>query len=164
MMASAISAWLVWLISAIVLLIIEVFTGTVVALCLAIGCVAALIPALSGGSLVVQFIVASVGAIAAFLVLYPVIRRYKLNKATRSDERCNMDAIVGRVGIVTETIYSESRKGRVKVDGDNWLAVADDEYCPIPEGANVEVLSFDSIVIKVRPKADKIPMRKAYNA
>lgn len=157
------TAWLIWLISAIVLLIIEVLTGTVVALCLAIGCVVSIIPALLGGSIALQFIVASIGAIAAFLILYPVIRRYKLNKATRRDERSNMDAIIGRVGIVTDTIYSDTRKGRVKVDGDNWLAVADAEYCPIPEGTNVEVVSFDSIIIRVKPKME-IPVRKAFNA
>ena len=60
------TTWLIWLISAIVLLIIEVFTGTVAAMCLAVGCLLALIPALAGSGTVVQFIVASAGAVASF--------------------------------------------------------------------------------------------------
>lgn len=146
------TTWLIWLISAIVLLIIEVFTGTVAAMCLAVGCLLALIPALAGSGTVVQFIVASAGAVASSLILFPIIRRYKLNKAAHSDQRSNMDAIIGRTGTVTEPIYPDGRRGRVKVDGDNWLAVADAEYCPILKGDIVEVISFDSIVIKVRPK------------
>lgn len=142
--------WLIWLISAIVLLIIEVFTGTVAALCLAVGCLVALVPSVSGCSAVMQFVVASVGAVAAFLILGPIVRKYKLNRATHRDERSNMDAIIGRIGIVTEPIY-DGTQGRVKVDGDNWLAVADADCCPILKGDNVEVISFESIVIKVRP-------------
>lgn len=145
--------WLLWLISAIVLLIIEVLSGAVVALCLAVGCVLAIIPAVLDSSVVVQFIVASVGAIASFLVLAPVIRKYRLNKATHRDERCNMDAIIGRIGVVTEPIYPGGRQGRVRVDGDNWLAVADSQYCPLMIGDSVEVVSYDSIIIKVKPKS-----------
>lgn len=144
--------WIIWLISAIVLLIIEVFTGTVTALCLAVGCVFAIIPAAAGCGAVTQVVVACAAAVASFLILSPIIRKYRLNKATRSDQRCNMDAIIGRTGVVTEPIYPDGRKGRVKVDGDNWLAVADPEYCPILQGDSVEVVSYDSIVIKVRPR------------
>lgn len=145
------TAWLIWLIAAIVMLIIEVATGTVVALCLAVGCVLAIIPAACSGALIVQFVVASIGAVASFLFLAPVIRKYRLNKATRRDERSNMDAIIGRMGVVTETIYPDGRQGRVRVDGDNWLAVADSQYCPLMIGDSVEVISYDSIIIKVKP-------------
>lgn len=145
--------WLIWLVCAIALLIIEVISGTVAALCLSVGCVLAIIPAaLDGDSTVVQFIVACLGAIAAFIILAPIIQRYKLNKATHSDQRSNMDAIIGRTGVVTEPIYPDGRQGRVKVDGDNWLAITDACYCPVLKGETVEVLSYDSIVLNVRPK------------
>lgn len=143
--------WLIWLIAAIVFLIIEVCSGTVVALCLAVGCVLAIIPAALDSPVVVQFIVAAIGSVVSFAVLSPLIRKYRLNKATRRDERSNMDALIGRTGVVTEAIYPGSQQGRVRVDGDNWLAVADAQYCPITIGENVEVLSYDSIVIKVKP-------------
>lgn len=145
--------WLIWLVCAIVLLIIEVLSGTVAALCLSVGCLLAMIPAaVNGDSTVVQFIVACVGAIAAFLILAPIIRKYKLNKASHSDQRSNMDALIGRTGIVTEPIYPDGCQGRVKVDGDNWLAVTEARYCPVLKGETVEVLSYDSIIITVRPR------------
>lgn len=144
--------WLIWLIAAIVLLIIEVITGTVAALCLAVGCVLAIIPAVMDSTAIVQFVVASAGAVASFMILSPIIRKYRLNKATRHDERSNMDAIIGRTGVVTEPIYPEGRQGRVRVDGDSWLAVADPQYCPLMIGDSVEVVSYDSIIIKVKPK------------
>lgn len=147
------TAWLIWLIAAIIMLIIEVTTGTVVALCLAVGCLLAIVPAVCSGHLVVQFVVASAGSVASFMILAPIIRKYRLNKATRRDERSNMDAIIGRTGVVTEAIYPDGRQGRVRVDGDNWLAVADSQYCPLMIGQNVEVMSYDSIVIKVKPLA-----------
>lgn len=145
--------WLIWLISAIVLLIIEVFTGTVAALCLSVGALLAIVPAVLGTDIVWQFVVASAGSVLSFLVLSPIVRRYKLNKASHSDQRSNMDAIIGRTGIVTEPIYPDGRQGRVKVDGDNWLAVADAAHCPLLKGDAVEVISYDSIVIKVKPKS-----------
>jgi len=144
--------WLIWLISAIALLVVEVLTGTVAALCLAVGCLIALVPAAAGAGVVVQFIAASVGAVAAFLILSPIISKYRLNRATHSGERSNMDAIIGRSGVVTQPIYPDGRNGRVKVDGDSWLAVAEPEYCPLLPGDIVEIVSYDSIVIKVKPR------------
>lgn len=144
--------WLIWLIAAILLLIIEVLSGAVVALCLAVGCVAAIIPATLDASLVVQFVVASLGAIAAFFILFPIIRKYKLNKVKSDKEKSNMDAMIGRTGVVVETIEFAGQRGRVTIDGVSWLAEAESDFCPILKGETVEIEAFESIVLKVKPK------------
>lgn len=144
--------WLIWLIAAIVLLTAEVLSGAIVALCLSVGCLAAIIPAAIDAPIVVQFVVASVGAIAAFFILFPIIRKYKLNKAKGDKEKSNMDAMIGRIGCVAEPIVAEGQRGRVTIDGVSWLAEAEAGYCPIPKGESVEIVSFDSIVLIVKPK------------
>lgn len=144
--------WLIWLIAAMVLLTAEVLSGAIVALCLSVGCLAAIIPAALDAPVIAQFVVASVGAIAAFFILFPIIRKYKLNKAKGDKEKSNMDAMIGRVGCVVEPIIAQGQRGRVIVDGVSWLAEADASFCPVEKGENVEIVSFDSIVLIVKPK------------
>lgn len=144
--------WLIWLIVAIVLLTAEVLSGAIIALCLAVGCFIAIIPAALDASIVTQFVVASIGAIAAFFILFPIIRKYKLNKVKNDKEKSNMDAMIGRTGIVAEPIGIAGQRGRVTIDGVSWLAESDADFCPITKGETVEIVSFDSIVLKVKPK------------
>lgn len=147
------TAWLIWLIAALALMIVEVMTGTIAAACLSAGCLWAIVAAVSGGSLVLQFVVAAVGAVVAFGVIPPLIRKYRLNSSHHSSDASNMDAIIGRRGTVTQPIQ-EGSAGRVRIDGDSWQAVADAKYCPVMTGDTVEVESYDSIIIKVRPLKD----------
>jgi membrane protein implicated in regulation of membrane protease activity len=59
-----------------------------------------------------------------------------------------MDALIGRVVVVTQTIPADGDLGRIKIDGDNWQArsVNGEE---IEEGRKVRVVSYDSIIIEV---------------
>ena len=59
----------------------------------------------------------------------------------------NADAIIDRIGTVSETI-PVGGYGRVKIDGDDWKAQSD-ETDPIEKGMKVRVLSRDSIIISV---------------
>ena len=59
----------------------------------------------------------------------------------------NADAIIGRIGRVSETITA-GHFGRVAIDGDDWKAHSD-ETDPIEKGMKVRVLSRDSIIISV---------------
>ena len=65
--------------------------------------------------------------------------------------KSGVDALIGRVGVVSETIDSAANTGRVSIDGDDWKAVAADGDV-IEKGEQVEVLEVNSVVLTVKKK------------
>ena len=59
-----------------------------------------------------------------------------------------MDALIGRVVQVTQTIPEDGGLGRIRIDGDSWQARSRDGR-EIEEGKKVKVVSYDSIIIEV---------------
>ena len=124
----------IWLIATVFLLMMEMVTpGTFFMAALAVGTVA--------------------GGITAFLVpetpwawwlafclvsaiTVTVCRRLVTRLDTTPTVAMNVDALVGRTALVIQPIDAAGNSGRVRVDGDEWRAVADRE---IPDGEEVEV-------------------------
>lgn len=146
-MSLSVTMWIIWLIIAIVLVIIEIFTTTAVALCLAIGAIGAFVVALVGLSLEVQLIVCAVTMVASLLFVPRFIRRHSRMFQPAANGASNMDALIGREGIV---IVDGGDCARIKIDGDRW-AVRSDDGSALSAGQKVEVLAYDSIVLIVRP-------------
>jgi membrane protein implicated in regulation of membrane protease activity len=73
-------------------------------------------------------------------------RYARQNKIAASQS--NMDALRGRVAIVTEAIAPD-KIGRVKIDGDRWQASAQQGETFVA-GDRVEVVGYDSIVLIVK--------------
>ena len=65
------------------------------------------------------------------------------------DRLSNIDALIGRVGTVIETI-EPNESGYVKVDGDEWKAVSNSTES-ISKGQKVEIISRESIIVTVKP-------------
>lgn len=91
-----------------------------------------------------------VSAFSAFSVLYIVLLRRLLKSVFVGDksvggEKLSDGGLAGRLGRVTEAI-KEGLPGRVMVGDAEWNAVAN---APIPEGANVKVISQNNLTIKV---------------
>ncbi len=59
-------------------------------------------------------------------------------------ESTNADALIGKIGIVTETIDNINGKGSVKVSGQYWSARSFDGT-ELPENARVEILSIEGV-------------------
>ncbi len=145
-MDEVLSDWMIWLILAAVLIVIELLTNTFAAFCLVGGCVVALIMALIGLGLEVQIAGAVVGTVIAFIAFLPLIKKQRQAKS-HSGYQSNMDALIGRTATVTEPIQ-ESKPGRVKIDGDNWQVITADKS-PIATGEQVKVVGYDSIILTV---------------
>ena len=144
------TAWIIWLIVAAVLAIIEVLTQMVWTLCLAIGCAAALAASLCGASLATQITLLAVAAVVAFIVLVPWFRRIHHTASERRDARTGMEALIGKEARVVKAI-EPGAMGRVMADGDNWQAVAHSSTDFIPVGSRVRIHSYDSIILTVEP-------------
>jgi membrane protein implicated in regulation of membrane protease activity len=126
---------------------------------LALGAATGLDLALVGGSLTIGGAIGllagseRIGLLAAgglALVYLAVFRSWLKAKLTVKNVASNVDAIVGRTGVVTKRI-APSEPGMVKVGAEVWraeLAGADD--AARDAGAKVTVQSVDGVTVKVR--------------
>lgn len=142
-------AWIIWLICAVALIIVELLTQWISTFCLAVGCLAALIAELCGASVAWQLFWLGVGTIAGFVCFMPLFKKRveKRRLAADGNHLSNMDALIGRRGRVIVSIPAGGL-GRVKIDGDNWQAEC---AVTVDEGAEVTVTGYDSIILKVTP-------------
>lgn len=145
--------WIIWLIVAAALVITEVLTQMIWTLCLAIGCIGALVASLFGASIVWQIVIMAIVSVVAFVWLIPVFKRWheESNRKERRDDRTGMDALLGRKAIVTEEIRP-GQLGRARIDGDNWQVKSSVDET-IKNGSEVVVTSYDSIILHVKPMA-----------
>jgi len=145
--------WIIWLIVIGSLLILEVLTQMMWALCLAAGCIAGMIAALCGLNFLWQIILTAIAAVAAYIFLIPLFKKWhacSVDKKGRT-ARTGMDALLGRKAIVTEEI-TPTKLGRARIDGDNWQVRAPGQETVVPRGTEVVVTGYDSIILDVQPE------------
>ncbi len=140
------SPWLIWLCAALILLLVEVLTQAVWSFCLAIGCLVASILSLFTPSLAAQGISIGIGAVLAWLLLAPLVRKWEQKRS--KTVRTGMDALLGRTAVVIEDIRP-GELGRVRIDGDCWQVRASGAESSIRRGTEVTVISYDSIILTV---------------
>lgn len=147
--------WIIWLIIACILLIIEVASQMLWALCLAAGCLGGLLSSLCGGSLLWQIIIMAFVAIAAYILLVPLFQKWHALSVDRKGRsaRTGMDALLGRRAILDDEIRP-GHPGRGRIDGDNWQMVAPNRHDVLPRGTEVVVTAYDSIILTVEPVGD----------
>ncbi|MDE5880817.1 MAG: NfeD family protein [Muribaculaceae bacterium] len=143
--------WIIWLIIAVLLVIVEVLSQMMWTLCLAIGCLAGLLAAIFGFNITWQIVMVAVISVVAFTVVVPVLKRWHNTTSRRAnrDDRTGMEALLGRHAVVTESIYPD-RLGRVRIDGDSWQVSAPLRSGVIERGEEVVVTSYDSIILHVK--------------
>lgn len=148
--------WIIWLIVAAVLMIVEVLSQMIWTLCVAIACLAAMIMALLGLNLGWQLIVLAVVSVVVFIVGVPAYRRIHDNmvKKENKNDRTGMEALLGRRAVVTDAIHP-GRLGRARIDGDYWQVTVPHLDKVIEPGREVVVTAYDSIILTVKPLNDK---------
>lgn len=139
--------WMIWVVAAIVLAILEIFTTSFFSLCLAFGTLLAAIVAGIGLGLSWQLLFFAIGAINAFIFVRPVMLRWFMKPAEAVPT--GVDALIGRLGKVSEPIDPEQNRGRVAIDGDDWKAVSVTGE-PVAFGERVEIVRVDSATLFVK--------------
>lgn len=140
---------MIWLAIAILLVIIEVLTTSAIALCLAIGALAASIAALFGACFELQLMVLAVAMLASLVFVPRLLKRYKGLFKTGKDAVSNMDALIGREAVVEANIIDGNSTLRVKIDGDRWQVRVTDG-AELVAGDRVKVCGYDSIILLVK--------------
>jgi membrane protein implicated in regulation of membrane protease activity len=145
-------AWHVWLIIAIGLFIAEIFVPGFVLGSFGIGCLFSALAALFDMHLKIQLVTFSVLTLATFFAVRPIFLKYFYSPASKI--QTNIDALVGKTGLVSEKIDPDANKGRVIVGGEDWRAVSADGNW-VEEGEKVKVVSVEGTKLFVRTISHK---------
>ena len=135
--------WQIWAIVAVVCLILELSSGDFFIICFSIGAVFAVIGAAAGLNIYWQVALFAVFSLLSIFFVRPAALRW-LHK-NEPNKPSNADALVGRLGRVTEEIKA-GQSGYVQIDGDMWKAVSSTD---IAAGTTVRVIGRESTIITV---------------
>lgn len=137
--------WLIWTLICVLALILEVSSGTFYLMCFALGAACSIVVTLFSTPFWLQVLVFVIASVISVFCVRPFVLRYL--HPVHSDRLSNADALIGREGIVIEAIRPD-RDGYVKVDGDEWRAVAKDGGS-IAKGERVRIVARESIIVTV---------------
>ena len=145
-----ISWWVVWLVIAIIMLVIEVVTTGLATLWFAVGALVAMVMDLCGAPLVAQIAVMAGVSIICFVLCMIWIKPKLESLRKKNIQRTNADRLIGSDGIVIVPLNRTEGKGQVKIDGQVWSAKADTD---IAEGIKVKVKAIEGVklVVEIAP-------------
>lgn len=138
--------WIYWVVAALILFIVELFTSGFAVICLSIGAAGGAIAAAAGGSIEIQLLVFAITSMVALLGVRPILKRTLYRRA---EVATNQNAMIGKRGTVCVDIDAEGESGRVMIEGVDWRAVSATGE-PIASGTKVVVTAIESVVLTVK--------------
>lgn len=137
--------WHYWIIAALLLFIIELFTQGFAVICIAIGAAGGAVASAFELSFEMQLVVFALVTLFAILAVRPLLKRmfYKDGEKVAT----NANAMIGRRGKVCVAIEGED--GRVMIDAVDWKAESETGEV-IECGATVEVVAINSVILTVK--------------
>ena len=141
-----ISWWIIWLVIAVIMLVIEIATTGLATLWFAVGAIVAMIMDLCGASVASQIIVMALVSIVCFILCMIWVKPKLESLRKKNVQRTNADRLIGREGIVIVPLNAIDGKGQVKVDGQVWSAKADEDFA---EGTKITVKSIEGVKLVV---------------
>lgn len=145
------NGWVVWLIIALLLGVVEILTLDLTFLMLSGGALAAsIVSAISGGNLVLEVLAFVAVAILLLFAIRPRLLR-KLHAAPGKDALSNADRLPGQPCTVLEPVTTHT--GLVRLDGDVWTArSADGAQYPMDEQVFVQRVDGATVVVTNVPQ------------
>jgi len=142
--------YILWIALAAVFMAAELATVALVSLWFVIGSLAALAASLLGVAVWLQVLIFALVSGGMLVLLRPFLRRY----VDPYKIRTNVDALIGRNGIVTESIDNLKAHGALKLDGLVWTARSE-TGAAIPAGSVVVVRAVEGVKLIVAPDPTK---------
>ena len=136
---------IIWLALVIVLIVVEVATYQLVAVWFALGAAVSLIVSLFNLSTTVQIVVFVIVSLIALILSRPLVK--KLQSAPK--EKTNADRIIGQTARVLQPITPD-QKGRVRVDGQDWSAAAQNKGESFAVGEDVTIVRIEGVTVYVQ--------------
>lgn len=139
--------WQFWLIAAGVFLVAEIITVGFLVFWLAIGALFAMIVSFFTDSLLIQTAVFVISSVILMFATKPFVKKFAENK---NSVKTNAYSIIGETAIVTKDIDSINATGQIKVDGDSWSAVGQNDI-NIEKGTEVQIMEIKGVKAVVTP-------------
>jgi membrane protein implicated in regulation of membrane protease activity len=138
--------WQVWFVAALLLFVAEMIAPGFWLLSVAVGALAAGLVALVLPGVLAPALTFAAGTLLSLLGIRPFLLRHL--HPTGSEIRTNVDALAGKLGIVSERIDPGTGKGRVLVEGEDWRAAALMDV-PLEPGTRVMVVRVEGATLYV---------------
>jgi membrane protein implicated in regulation of membrane protease activity len=137
----------IWMAAAVVFLIIELLTPTMIVINFAFGAfVAAVVSEFFPEAYYWQFGIFAVLSIVGI----PLTRRFANRISKPAPELSNVDRMIGRSALVIEAI-DPAQGGKVKFEGETWVAQADE---PIEADTRVRIVQVSGTHVKVERETE----------
>jgi membrane protein implicated in regulation of membrane protease activity len=144
------NAWLIWLIAAAVLLVVEMFTLTAALGMLGVAALMTAGLAALGLPVGVQLLAFTVIALIGVLLVRPIVHRRMLRPQLH---RFGVEALLGQPAHVVSDVSGLGGRVRIGgIGGDEWTARAYDQALVIPAGTTVDVLEISGATVLVYPR------------
>lgn len=137
--------WQFWLIVAGICLVIEIATIGFLVFWFGIGALFAMITSFFTDNLIIQTVVFILSSTVLLFFTRPFVNKFSPKEKVKT----NAFSIIGKKGIVTQTINPITGEGQVKVGSEVWSAKSSEDV-KIEKGLEVEVLDIDGVKAVVR--------------
>lgn len=137
--------WQLWVILAGLFFVIEIATVGFLVFWFGVGSLIAMVVSLFTDNLAIQTTVFIVSSTVLLFFTRPFVNRFKSNDEVQT----NAFSIIGKKGIVTQSIDTVSGKGLVKVGTETWSAKSANDV-NIEKGTEVEILDIDGVKAVVK--------------
>ena len=137
--------WQFWLIVAGICLVIEIATVGFLVFWFGIGALFAMITSFFTDNLIIQTVVFILSSTVLLFFTRPFVNKFSPKEKVKT----NAFSIIGKKGIVTQTINPITAEGQVKVGSEVWSAKSSEDV-KIEKGLEVEVLDIDGVKAVVR--------------
>lgn len=142
---------MLWLIAFVVFLVAEIASVALTSIWFAVGALVSFVVSLFCDVLWIQILVFLLVSLVLLIFTRPLANKYLNQNRTKT----NVDAVVGRQGIVTEAIDNLKAAGTVSIAGQLWTARSKDDSVVIAEGASVVVKEVRGVKLIVEEKKEE---------
>ena len=137
--------WQFWLIVAGICLVIEIATVGFLVFWFGIGALFAMITSFFTDNLIIQTVVFILSSTVLLFFTRPFVNKFSPKEKVKT----NALSIIGKKGIVTQTINPITGEGQVKIGSEVWSAKSSEDV-KVEKGLEVEVLDIDGVKAIVR--------------
>lgn len=115
---------MIWIIVGLGLCLLEIFTPGFFVLLFGVAAIITGIASFFGLSITLQWIL----FILLCLILVLFVRKYFMRMLNlQPTQIANVQGLIGKTAIVTHPIEKGSMKGRIRIEGEDWIAVTEEE-------------------------------------
>lgn len=140
-----------WFAIALGFFAVEIMTPGFVLMWFGVGAIIAAILDLAGvHNMFIQVIVFGVSSIILVALSRTIFKNIFMRRSPGEGLKTNMDAMMEKIGVVSEDINNDMSAGRLIIQGQDWLARSRDNQL-IPAGTRVKIVSYEGARLIVVP-------------